>query len=115
MIRVDGRRISAHRLVWEGAYGQIPNGVVIAHRCDNTMCIELSHLFACSQAENVRDMDLKRRRCHGDKSPKAKVTEQQVAEIRASSDGDTVLGRRYGLDPSYIWRIRAGKRRAYAL
>lgn len=45
-----------HRHAWELAYGPIPKGMVICHTCDNTRCVNISHLFMGTQADNMRDM-----------------------------------------------------------
>jgi len=41
-------------------------------------------------------------------APGAKLSDAQVVEIRASSEPETVLGLRYGVNRSYIGRIRRG-------
>ena len=51
----NGRRIGAHRVAYELVVGPIPQGAVICHRCDNTSCCNPAHLFAGSQADNMRD------------------------------------------------------------
>lgn len=51
-----GRVDALHRLVYVDLVGLIPAGFVVAHRCDVRCCWRPSHLFACSQAENVADM-----------------------------------------------------------
>ena len=43
------------------AKGQIPKGLVIMHHCDNTRCINIDHLQAGTQRENLRDMIAKGR------------------------------------------------------
>ena len=53
----DGRYWLAHRLAWTEAYGPIPDGQVVRHRCDNPPCVRLDHLELGTQADNVRDRD----------------------------------------------------------
>lgn len=48
-------RLRAHRWVWEAANGPIPAGLVIRHKCDNRLCIRLSHLELGTVADNNRD------------------------------------------------------------
>ena len=56
----DGtRRLSAHRMAWEGAFGPIPAGVMVCHRCDEKRCVEPAHLFVGTGFDNARDAALK--------------------------------------------------------
>ena len=66
--RVGGRTVGAHRASYEKSKGQIPEGYVIMHLCDNRSCVNPSHLVAGTKSENTRDMDRKGRRVKSRKS-----------------------------------------------
>lgn len=51
----------AHRVSYEQAYGAIPDGLVICHRCDNPECTNPDHLFAGTQKDNMMDCSAKGR------------------------------------------------------
>ena len=81
-----GTRISMpnHRAAWVVYRGPIPKGMCVLHTCDTPSCINPSHLFLGSQADNVRDMIAKGRSPDrkGEKGSAAYLTAEQVLEIR---------------------------------
>jgi hypothetical protein len=56
--------VKAHRIAWFVAYGTIPTGMHVLHRCDNPGCINPTHLFLGTNADNIRDMVAKGRQHH---------------------------------------------------
>ena len=44
-----------HRVSWSMSHGQIPEGMVVDHRCHNTLCVNPEHLHVVTQQENVEN------------------------------------------------------------
>jgi hypothetical protein len=113
----EKRTQTAQRVAWLTTNGPIPegdgyHGTCVLHRCDNRVCCNPAHLFLGSHADNMADMrDKKRRKGIGkhEANGRAKLTPQQVEEIRAHAFGKVRLARMYGVSSSQIQRIRAGK------
>ena len=45
--------VLAHRLIYAWTHGYIPEGLVIDHLCRNGLCINVEHLEAVTNVENV--------------------------------------------------------------
>lgn len=77
----------AHRIAWERANGRpIPTGMLVCHRCDNPPCVNPAHLYLGTHRDNVRDRMERERGQRGTDVNTAKLTEEQVHEIRARCD-----------------------------
>ena len=111
-----GKIINAHRVSWILVHGEIPAGMCICHHCDNTRCVRPDHLFLGTQGDNIRDMYRKGRvvRLRGAEHKMAKLTEEQIYEIRAASKHGVLgrLARKFGVSPCTLSAIRT--RRSWA-
>lgn len=53
---IAGQCVRAHRFSVEYFHGiKIPDGHVIIHECDNTLCVNPNHLRSGTQSENILD------------------------------------------------------------
>lgn len=106
--------ISAHRFSWFLANGKIPrHQPFICHKCDNPKCVNPAHLFAGDSQDNISDMISKGRSLTGEKSHAAKITSEDVIEIRRLWHNSRItsrqLGEKYGLGKTSVLRIIHGK------
>ncbi len=83
---INGKRIDirAHRYSWMLANGiKISSKLLfVCHTCDEPMCVRPDHLFLGEVQDNVDDMVSKSRHAHGERQAAAKLTEQDVRDIR---------------------------------
>ena len=47
----------AHVVAYELKHGPVPSGLVVDHKCNNTLCVNADHLKAVTQRENVLRSD----------------------------------------------------------
>lgn len=106
--RADGRMHLAHRWAYSRFVAPLGDEEVVRHSCDNPPCQNLHHLLSGSVKDNVQDMfergrDYDRR---GTGNSRAKLNEEQVLEIRSSSEPATVLADRYDVSTQLISTIK---------
>ena len=106
----------AHRLSYRLYKGEIPEGKIVLHKCGNTYCVNPYHLEVGTQKENVADtIAMGRLRIpdnSGEKAKWAKLTADQVMEIRAARGTGrgigTALAKRFSVSKSTIYNIWSG-------
>lgn len=106
-----GKNLLAHRVSYELAFGPIPSGVLVCHRCDVSLCVNPEHLFLGTHKDNSDDMDSKGRRApalRGERSPRAKLSMAQVEEIRSDKRALKDIALTYGMSISQIHNIKSG-------
>lgn len=108
-IHLNGKTAYAHRVSYEIAKGPIPGGMFVLHSCDNRKCVNPDHLFVGTFDDNMADMVGKERQAHGEKNGHAKLTVEQVHEIRSAIGTQQEIAKRYGVTRSLVSMIRSGR------
>lgn len=112
-IEHEGRIWKVHRLMWVAAFGDIPDGIEVCHKCDNPSCARIDHLFLGTHTENMRDMTSKGRgvlpAARGEKHGASKLTEAEVLAIFKDCRPQSVIAESYGVAPSLISQIKRRK------
>ena len=111
----NASKVYAHRVAWELAFGEIPNGLIVMHTCDNPPCCNPAHLRLGTLADNNRDRSAKGRgrenRQWGSQNPAAKLSEDDVLMIRTLARDGVVQARiaeRFGIKQAQVSKIVRG-------
>ena len=109
---VAGRRVLAHRVIWEDNHGAVPPGHYITHTADCQFddCVEISHLATVETAEWVANRVQQQKYAWGQSHGNAKLTEDEARQILDSTNPIRELSSRFGVSRSTIMAIRAGRR-----
>jgi hypothetical protein len=95
-IKIDGRRVGAHRVYYERLIGPVPKGLHLDHLCRQPGCVNPAHLEPVTSRENS---------CRG---LRAKLDAHSVRKIRSEyrpfsqSAGRSALSRKYGVSIATI-------------
>ena len=107
--RFNGRRLQAHRLAYELAIGPVPEGLYVCHHCDTPACVRPSHLFVGTSRDNYQDARAKGRMTPPSRHGLAKLSPDQVLDIRRDTRAVTLVARDYGVHWRTIGNVRAGR------
>lgn len=103
--------LRANRASWIIYRGEIPPGLEVCHSCDVSLCVNPDHLFLGTHLENMEDCAAKGRRKFTGRGGTSHhfftLTEDDVREIRKSSDSKESLAKRFGVSPSRIYSVQA--------
>lgn len=112
--RRHGNRCYIHRIVCEAVYGPMRPDLLTRHKCDVFGCVNPAHVIPGTHLDNLMDCISRGRfpSVAGEANPRAKITDDDVREIRLVPNGRkgdriaTSLAMRYGVSESLIWQIR---------
>jgi hypothetical protein len=110
VLRRNKKNIYLHRIVYEENYGEIPEGMVVRHKCDNPACVNPEHLELGTQMDNVVDKMERGRQLRGEQIGNSKLSKEQVIEIYHSELSYKQIEEKYGISNAMVSLIKNKKR-----
>ena len=106
---VNGKFHGAHRVSYRLYVGDIPEGMLVCHKCDNPSCVNPDHLFLGTFKSNAADMVQKGRDKpeRGENNCWSKLSEAKVLAIRELQGklSSRKIGKLYGVCKTTVLRI----------
>lgn len=105
----------AHRASWELHHGVAPPAdKMVCHHCNTRACVNPSHLFIGTAADNSQDCSRKGRvnktvKARGEQHVKAKLTNHDVIMIRQAAGGAATIGERFSVSKTTVKSVRKRK------
>lgn len=106
----SGKRETASRASYRIFKGEIPDGKIICHTCDNRKCVNPDHLYAGTWQSNMDDRKKRGRQKYpiGSQCGAAKLKEEDVLNILNEVGNYREIGERYGVSWNTIRSIKLG-------
>lgn len=121
-IMLENKKVTTtHRAAWILEYGEIPDGLMVRHKCDNPPCVNIEHLELGTAKDNMEDAVNRNRVAREFRLPHTIISDEQVAEIRdrykvyttpgirGRQSNKAELAKEYGISEGHLKEI-VGKR-----
>jgi hypothetical protein len=97
----------AHILSYQILRTDYDDNLQVCHSCDKRRCVNPVHLFQGTQWDNINDCVTKGRHCHGESHGMARLSENDVREIRrlALTMNNQEIAKLYNMYRKNIWEI----------
>ena len=97
----NGIQKRASRFIWSYYNGDVPNNLLVCHKCDNPLCVNIDHLFLGTHKDNYNDMISKNR-----DNRFSKLKENDVIDIYKSDLSTKDLSIKFNVSKSTINSIK---------
>lgn len=114
-LQVCGRNWLAHRFSWFVHHDRTEPPRLLMHSCDNKRCCNPDHLEPGTHKQNTAAaiarglMDRMGLAQHTHRPRVRKLSNEQVLDIRHSTDSYADCAKRHGITFAYAWKIRHGQ------
>ncbi|QDH46778.1 putative HNH endonuclease [Aeromonas phage LAh_8] len=108
-IGFNGKVIATHRVAYMVYKGEIPEGLLVRHTCDNRLCCNPNHLELGTIQDNMKDKVIRKRQSFGEAHPPSFLTEDQVLEILKMEGTHQYIANKFGVSRAHVSNIKSGR------
>ncbi len=109
VIHWNGKCSHMSRWLYEMVFGELEEGLIVRHTCDNPLCLNIDHFVVGTTDDNVADRVSRDRSAKGAENGRAKLDEDKVKEILKSVEDSRELATKYNVHITTIQLIRRRK------
>ena len=112
---VNNVLMKAHRYSYRYYKGEIPDGMLVLHKCGMPQCVNPDHLYLGNHKDNARD-SIKAGTHHkpvGEKNGNKKITEgiaQEILNLKGKRVQAKLLAEKYGISVWTVYEIWKSRR-----
>ena len=107
-IKRKGKMLLLHRYVYESYFDEIPDEMVVRHKCDNDLCVNPNHLEIGTHQDNARDKVDRGRHSYIAR----KLSKEDIEKVKSMiEDGktQTEIAKLFNVDQGTISNLLRGK------
>lgn len=111
-MRHNGKFHRIHRFIYQECFGDVPDNLVVRHKCDVRSCINPEHLELGTTQENTLDCIARGRKAIGMRSGANKITDEKAREIKKMlKDGkrNCEIERSLNVSSKTVYKIKINK------
>lgn len=105
-IKIDGKSRKVNRASYEAFNGEIADGLMVCHSCDDRACVNPKHLWPGTQQDNIDDAVDKNRMANGSRCHASKLTADDVTLILKDDRTQQAIAEDYGVSSTAIGKIK---------
>ena len=111
IISFNNKKRLSHRVAYELENGEITDGLMVRHKCDNSKCINPKHLELGNHSDNMNDRNERGKTAKGSSHGGASITEEIAKNIYKNKDKKSSIetAKEFNITKNIVYNIWSKK------